>query len=48
MEKYFKRKKKHVVYPLVYLFLKLSLILLVTIAIVERAFSGMDIIKNQM
>lgn len=50
MEKYFKRKstKKPVVYQLIYLLLKLSLILPVTTAIAERAFSTMNIIKNRM
>ncbi|XP_050902146.1 uncharacterized protein LOC127111582 [Lathyrus oleraceus] len=40
--------KKHIVYPLVYLLLKLSLILLVATATTERAFSAMNIIKNRM
>nr|KYP70109.1 hypothetical protein KK1_009317 [Cajanus cajan] len=35
-------------YPLVYLLLELTLILLVTTASVERTFSTMNIIKNQM
>lgn len=40
--------KKHVVYPFIYLILKLSLILPVSTATVEIAFSTMNIIKNQM
>jgi len=39
---------KHIVYPLVYLLLKLSLILPVATASAERAFSAMSIIKNRM
>ena len=41
-------KKKDVSYPLVYLLLKLALILLVATASVERSFSAMDIVKNQL
>ncbi|KAI5438902.1 hypothetical protein KIW84_024574 [Lathyrus oleraceus] len=40
--------KKYVVYPLVYLLLKLSLILPVATTIAEKAFSAMNIIKNRM
>ncbi|XP_050889973.1 uncharacterized protein LOC127095307 [Lathyrus oleraceus] len=40
--------KKHVVYPFVYLLLKLSLILPVATATTERVFSAMNIIKNQI
>ncbi|XP_050920195.1 uncharacterized protein LOC127137815 [Lathyrus oleraceus] len=40
--------KKHVVYPLVYLLLKLSLILPVATATAERAFSAINIIENRM
>ena len=40
--------KKHVVYPLVYLLVTLALILPVAIAIVERAFSAMKIVKNRL
>jgi len=37
--------KKDIVYVLVYLLVTLSLILLVAIAVVERAFLAMNIIK---
>ena len=40
--------KKNVSYPLVYSLVTLALILPVTIATVERAFSVMNIIKNQL
>jgi hypothetical protein len=40
--------RKHVVYPLVYLLLELSLLLPVATATAERAFSAMNIIKNRM
>ena len=40
--------KKNVSYPLVYSLVILALILLVAIAIVERAFSVMNIIKNRL
>ena len=40
--------KKNVSYPLIYLLMTLALILLVTTAIVERAFSAMNIIKNRL
>ena len=40
--------KKHIVYPLVCLLLKLALIQPVATATVERAFSVMNIIKNRM
>lgn len=40
--------RRHIVYPLVYLLLKLSLILLVATATAERAFSAMKIIKTQL
>ena len=39
---------KHIVYPLVYLLLKLALILPVVTASVERSFSAMNIIKNKL
>ncbi|XP_062118895.1 uncharacterized protein LOC133832590 [Humulus lupulus] len=39
---------KREVYPLVYLLIKLALTLPVAIASVERAFSAMNIVKNQM
>ena len=39
---------KDKVYPLVYWLLSLALILLVTTATVERAFSAMSIIKTQL
>ena len=39
---------KHIVYPLVYLLLKLTLILLVATTSVERSFSAMNIIKNKL
>jgi hypothetical protein len=40
--------KKNVVYPLVYLFVSLTLILSVATATVERAFSAMKIVKNRL
>ena len=40
--------KKDKVYPLVYLLIKLALTLPVATASVERAFSAMNIVKNQM
>ena len=40
--------KKNVSYPLVYSLVTLALILLVTTATVERAFSAMNIIKNRL
>ena len=40
--------KKHVVYPLVYLLVKLALLLPVSTASVERAFSAMKIVKNRL
>ena len=40
--------KKNVSYPLVYSLVTLALILPVATAIVERAFSAMNIIKNQL
>ncbi|KAK4255996.1 hypothetical protein QN277_008919 [Acacia crassicarpa] len=41
-------KKKHIVYPLVYLLVKLALTLPVATASVERAFSAMKYIKNAL
>ena len=40
--------KKNISYPLVYSLVTLTLILLVTTATVERAFSTMNIIKNRL
>ncbi|XP_045796147.1 zinc finger MYM-type protein 1-like [Trifolium pratense] len=40
--------RKHIVYPLVYLLLELSLILPVATTTAERAFSAMKIIKNEL
>ncbi|KAL5562178.1 hypothetical protein UlMin_031925 [Ulmus minor] len=40
--------RKHEVYPLVYLLIKLALTLPVATASVERVFSAMNIVKNQM
>ena len=40
--------KKNVSYPLIYSLVTLALILLVTTATVERAFSTMNIIKNRL
>nr|KYP35117.1 hypothetical protein KK1_043870 [Cajanus cajan] len=40
--------RKRVVYPLIFLFLELALILPVATASVERVFSAMNIIKNRM
>jgi hAT family C-terminal dimerisation region len=39
-------KKKYTIYPLVYKLLTLALILLVTTASVERAFSAMNVVKE--
>jgi hypothetical protein len=41
-------KDKHIVYPLVYSLVKLSLILPVATATVERVFSGMNLIKTSL
>ena len=40
--------RRHKVYPLVYLFLTLALILPVATATVEKAFLAMNIIKNRL
>jgi hypothetical protein len=40
--------KKHIAYPMVYLLLKLSLLLPMAIATVERSFSAINFVKNQM
>ncbi|GAV59247.1 Dimer_Tnp_hAT domain-containing protein, partial [Cephalotus follicularis] len=40
--------KKDIVYPLVYKLVKFALILLVTTATIERVFSTMNIVKNQL
>ena len=40
--------KKNVSYPLVYSFVTLTLILLITTATIERAFLAMNIIKNRL
>ncbi len=40
--------KKNIVYLLVYLLVELSLILPVTTATVERAFSAMKFVKNRL
>nr|XP_033509046.1 zinc finger MYM-type protein 1-like [Nicotiana tomentosiformis] len=42
------KTKKHSVYPLVFLLVKLALLLLVATATVERAFSAMKFIKNDL
>ena len=42
------KTEKHEIYPLVYLFVKLVLILPVATAIVERSFSVMKYIKNEL
>nr|KAJ0203500.1 hypothetical protein LSAT_V11C500276120 [Lactuca sativa] len=39
---------KHTIYPMIYLLLKLALILSVVTSIVERAFSAMKFIKNDL
>ena len=39
-------KKRHIVYPLVYLLVTLALVLPIATATVERAFSAMKIVKN--
>ena len=40
--------RKHIIYPLVFLLLKLALVLPVAIVSVERTFSAMNIIKNRL
>ncbi|CAH9100206.1 unnamed protein product [Cuscuta europaea] len=40
--------KKHIVYPLVFLLVKLALLLPVATATVERAFSAMKFVKNRL
>jgi hypothetical protein len=40
------KTRKHIVYPMIYLLLKLVLILPVTTASVERSFSAMKYVKN--
>ena len=40
--------KKHIVYDMVYLLLKLVLVLPVATASVERAFSAMSLVKNKL
>ncbi|KAL7204026.1 hypothetical protein ACSBR2_017150 [Camellia fascicularis] len=40
--------KKDIIYPLVYLLVKLALILTVATATVEKAFSAMKFIKNRL
>ena len=40
--------RKNIVYPLVYLLVKLALLLPVATATVERAFSAMKFIKNRL
>ena len=42
------KQKKHLVYDLVYLLLKLILILPVATANVERVFSSMRLVKNKL
>uniref|UniRef100_A0A7C9A4N8 HAT C-terminal dimerisation domain-containing protein n=1 Tax=Opuntia streptacantha TaxID=393608 RepID=A0A7C9A4N8_OPUST len=41
-------EKKHITYPLVFKLLKLALILPVSTATVERAFSAMNIVKSRL
>ena len=40
--------RRHIVYPLVYLLLKLAMILPVATTTMERAFSAMKIVKNRL
>ncbi|XP_058783055.1 uncharacterized protein LOC131657706 [Vicia villosa] len=40
--------KKHIAYPMVYLLMKLALLLPVATATVERSFSAMNFVKNQL
>jgi hypothetical protein len=40
--------KKHIAYPMVYLLLKLALLFPVATATVERSFSAMNFVKNQL
>jgi hypothetical protein len=40
--------RKHIAYPMVYLLLKLALLLPVATATVERCFSSMNYVKNQL
>ena len=42
------KQKKHLVYDLVYLLLKLILILPVATANIERVFSAMGLVKNKL
>ena len=42
------KTKKHIVYPMIYLLVKLALILPVTTATVERCFSTIDFMKIRM
>jgi hypothetical protein len=42
------KTKKNLVFPLVYMLVKLSLLLLVATATVERVFSGMHIINSRL
>jgi len=40
--------RKHIAYPMVYLLLKLSLLLPVATATIERSFSAINFVKNQI
>lgn len=40
--------KEHITYPLVYLFMKPTLLLPVVTSIVERSFTTMSFVKNQL
>ena len=42
------KTKKHIVYQMIYLLVKLALILPVTTETVERCFSSIDFMKNRM
>ena len=42
------KTKKHMVYPLVYLLVTLTLILPIATVTVERAFFAMNIVKNRL
>lgn len=42
------KTRKHIAYPMVYLLVKLALILPVTTATVEKSFSAMKLVKNEV
>ena len=48
LSRMFVETRKHIAYPMVYLLLKLALLLHAKTANVERSFSSMNFMKNQM